>query len=331
MSRKNAGIHIGDRAFTCVGYRAPPTPGWPNTRPVDGSAKRTCAVTLRQRAAEAMNSRQGVPFFLDANMTSRTVQELFSLKGRTALVTGGSRGLGLQMAHALGEAGARLLISARKQAELDSAAAELSAAGIEVETFAADVGDEAGVSALVEAALSRLDHVDILVNNAGASWGAVAEEHPVSAWDKVMNLNVRGLFLLTREIGSRSMIPRRSGRVINIASVAALGGNVKLFQAIGYHTSKGAVVTFTKALAAEWGRYGINVNALAPGFFPSKMANGVIEMVGAEAITSNLPLGRFGGDEDLKGPLLLLASDAGRHISGVFLPVDGGSSAVITG
>ena len=146
-----------------------------------------------------------------------------------------------------------------------------------------------------------------------------------------MNLNVRDLFLLTREIGKRSIIPRKSGKIVNIASVAALGGNVKLMQAIAYHTSKGAVLTFTKTLAAEWGRYGINVNAIGPGVFPSKMANGMIGIVGADNIKSNIPLNRLGDDEDLKGVALLLASDAGKHISGVFIPVDGGASAVIAG
>lgn len=264
-------------------------------------------------------------------MKARKVQELFDLTGRTALITGGSRGLGLQMAHALGEAGARIMISARKANELEHAVAELKADGIEVYCVVADVAREADVMALADAAMKQFGHVDILLNNAGATWGALAEEHPLEAWDKVMNLNVRGLFLLTREIGKRSMIPRKRGKVVNIASVAALGGNVKLMQAIAYHTSKGAVMTFTKALAAEWGRYGINVNAIAPGVFPSKMANGMIDTVGSETIRSNIPLNRFGDDEDLKGLVLLLASDASKHMTGVFIPVDGGASAVIAG
>jgi gluconate 5-dehydrogenase len=146
-----------------------------------------------------------------------------------------------------------------------------------------------------------------------------------------MNLNVRGLFLLTREIGRRSMIPRRSGRIVNVASVAALGGNVKLMQAVGYNASKGAVMTFTRALAAEWGRYDITVNAIAPGVFRSKMANGMIEKLGADNIADNIPLGRLGDDEGLKGATLLFASDAGKHITGQFLPVDGGASAVVAG
>lgn len=264
-------------------------------------------------------------------MTARKVQQLFDLSGRTALITGGSRGLGLQMAHALGEAGARVMLSARKADELEQAVAELKADGIDAVAAVADIGRNDDALTLADNALQKLGKVDILINNAGATWGALAEDHPMEAWDKVMNLNVRGLFLLTREIGKRCMIPRRSGKVINTASVAALGGNVKLMQAIGYHTSKGAVVTFTKALAAEWGRYGINVNAIGPGVFPSKMANGMIEKIGAENICSNIPLNRVGDDEDLKGLALLLASDAGKHITGVFIPVDGGASAVIAG
>jgi NAD(P)-dependent dehydrogenase (short-subunit alcohol dehydrogenase family) len=264
-------------------------------------------------------------------MKTRTVQQLFDLSGRTAIVTGGSRGLGLQMAHALGEAGARVMISARKADELEHAAAELEADGIDVRTAVADISREADVQALTDAAMHAFGHVDILVNNAGVTWGALAEEHPLEGWDKVMNLNVRGLFMLTREIGRRSMIPRKSGKIINTSSVAALGGNIKLMHAIGYNTSKGAVLTFTRALAAEWGRYGINVNAIGPGVFPSKMANGMIDQVGADYLKESIPLNRLGDDEDLKGPLLLLASDAGKHMSGVFIPVDGGASAVIAG
>lgn len=264
-------------------------------------------------------------------MTTRTVQQLFDLTGRTALITGGSRGLGLQIAHALGEAGARLMISARKPAELEEAAAQLKAAGITVAWRAADSGREDEVIALADSALAHLGDVDILVNNAGASWGAPAEDYPLDAWDKIMNLNVRGLFLLTREIGKRSMIPRRSGRVVNIASLAALGGNVDVMQAVGYNASKGAVLSYTRALAAEWGRYGVTVNALAPGLFPSKMSLRVMEQLGLEALTRCVPLGRVGDDEDLKGAVLLFASDAGKHITGQWLAVDGGVSAVIGG
>ncbi|MEG0557841.1 MAG: SDR family NAD(P)-dependent oxidoreductase, partial [Comamonas sp.] len=179
---------------------------------------------------------------------TRTVQQLFDLSGKTALVTGGSRGLGLQMAHALGEAGARVLLTSRKAADLQEAAAELKAAGIEADWIAADCADEADIDRLAKEAVQRLGHVDILINNAGASWGAPAEDHPTSAWDKVMNLNVRGYFLLSQRIARLSMIKRKGGRIINLASIAGLGGNPVGMKTVAYNTSKGAVINFTRAL-----------------------------------------------------------------------------------
>ena len=259
----------------------------------------------------------------------RTSQQLFSLAGKTALVTGGSRGLGLQMAEALGEQGARIVLSARKQAELDEAVAHLTARGIDASAIAADLSMDAQVQPLVDAALKRLGHIDILVNNAGASWGAPAEEHPIEAWDKVMNLNIRSIFLLTQAVGKTSMIPRRYGRIINISSIAGLAGNPpNTMKTIAYNTSKGALVNFTRTLAGEWGRYGITVNAIAPGFFPSKMTKGLLAELGEETLAKEAPLGRIGDDEDLKGATVLFASDAGKHITGQTLAVDGGVSAV---
>lgn len=258
-------------------------------------------------------------------------KDLFDLAGRTALVTGGSRGLGLQMAHALGEAGARVVISSRKASDLEAAASELQAAGIDARWIAADAGRPEDIARLADEALALLGEVDILVNNAGASWGAPAEDHPLEAWDKVMNLNVRGYFLLAQALAKRSMIPRGNGRIINIASIAGIGGNPAWMQTIAYNTSKGAVVNFTRALACEWGRHGINVNAIAPGFFPSKMSEVLMNSVGVDNIASGTPLLRVGGDDDLKGATLLFASDAGRHITGQILAVDGGVSAMIGG
>lgn len=259
----------------------------------------------------------------------RTTQELFSLQGKTALVTGGSRGLGLQMAEALGEQGARVVISARKQEELDEAVAHLSARGIEASAIAVDLSKEANVQPFVEEALRRLGQIDILVNNAGASWGAPAEDHPLEAWDKVMNLNVRSIFLVSQAVGKLSMIPRHYGKIINISSIAGLAGNGPgTMQTIAYNTSKGAVVNFTRTLAGEWGRHGITVNSIAPGFFPSKMTKGVLESIGVDKLTRGSPLGRLGDDEDLKGALVLFASDASKHITGQILAVDGGVSAV---
>jgi gluconate 5-dehydrogenase len=259
----------------------------------------------------------------------RTTQQLFDLKGKTALITGGSRGLGLQIAESLGEQGATLVLSSRKQADLDEAVAHLKSRGIEATAIAADVSQEAAINALVAEAMKRLGHIDILVNNAGATWGAPAESHPAEAWDKVMNLNIRSIFLLSQAVGRESMIPRKYGRIINVASIAGLSGNgPDSMQTIAYNTSKGAVVNFTRTLAGEWGRHGITVNAIAPGFFPSKMTRGLLEQRGAENIARRAPLQRIGDDEDLKGAALLFASDAGKHITGQILAVDGGVSAV---
>ncbi|MFD1709205.1 SDR family oxidoreductase [Ottowia sp. GY511] len=262
---------------------------------------------------------------------TRTVQQLFDLKGKTALVTGGSRGLGLQMAQALGEAGARVMISARKADELESAVADLQAAGIDARWIAADAAQEADIHRLADETLERMGDVDILVNNAGAAWGAPAEDHPTEAWDKVMNLNVRGYFLLSQRLAKKSMIARKQGRIINIASIAGLGGNPRGMETIAYNTSKGAVINFTRALACEWGEHGITVNAICPGFFPSKMTRGTLEKLGEEEMASHSPLLRLGDEEDLKGITLLYASDAGKHITGQWLAVDGGVSVVTGG
>ena len=262
---------------------------------------------------------------------TRTVQQLFDLKGKTALVTGGSRGLGLQMAHALGEAGARIMLSSRKASDLEEAVADLQAAGIDARWIAADCAIEADIHRLADETLERMGDIDILVNNAGAAWGAPAEDHPLEAWDKVMNLNVRGYFILSQRIAKKSMIGRKSGRIINLASIAGLGGNPPEMPTIAYNTSKGAVVNFTRALACEWGKYGITVNAICPGFFPSKMTRGTLENLGEEKLAAHAPLRRLGDDEDLKGITLLYASDAGKHITGQWLAVDGGVSVVTGG
>ena len=259
---------------------------------------------------------------------STPVQKLFDLSGRTALVTGGSRGLGLQIAEALGEAGARILLTSRKAGDLEESAAQLKAKGIEALWIAADASRPEEVQRVAADAMARLGKVDILVNNAGATWGAPAEDYPLEAWDKVMNLNIRSIFLMSQAVGKASMIPNCGGRIINIASIAGLSGSRPDIKFIAYGTSKGAVVNFTRTLAGEWGRYGINVNALAPGFFPSKMTKGVLEMHGADNLAAQAPLRRLGDDDDLKGAALLFASAAGKHITGQILAVDGGVSAV---
>ncbi len=255
------------------------------------------------------------------------VQQLFNLSGQVALVTGGSRGLGLQMAESLGEAGAKIMLSSRKAGDLQEAAAHLAERGITVDWIAADAADPAQVNKVVEATMQKFGRIDILVNNAGATWGAPAEDYPLEAWDKVMNLNIRSLFLYAQAVGKASMIPNKHGRIINVASIAGLSGSIDV-KFIAYGTSKGAVVNFTRTLAGEWGAHGITVNAVAPGFFPSKMTQGVLKQYGAENLAKSAPLKRLGDDDDLKGAVLLFASAAGKHITGQILAVDGGVSAV---
>jgi NAD(P)-dependent dehydrogenase (short-subunit alcohol dehydrogenase family) len=262
---------------------------------------------------------------------NRTIQQLFDLSGKTALITGGSRGLGLQMAHALGEAGARIMLTSRKAADLEEATAELQGAGIDARWIAADCAKEEDIRRLTDETLTRMGDIDILVNNAGAAWGAPAEDHPIEAWDKVMNVNVRGYFLLSQQIAKRSMIARKYGRIINIASIAGLGGNPPEMQTLAYNTSKGAVINFTRALGCEWGKYNITVNAICPGFFPSRMTEHTLNRLGQDELAAHAPLHRLGDDEDLKGITLLYASDAGKHITGQWLAVDGGVSVVTGG
>ena len=261
---------------------------------------------------------------------STPVQKLFDLTGQTALVTGGSRGLGLQMAEALGEAGAKVLLTSRTGADLEQAAGNLQARGIDARWVAGDASDPPQIQKVVDEAMQRLGRIDILVNNAGATWGAPAEAHPLEAWDKVMNLNVRSLFLFAQTIAKASMIPNKSGRIINVASIAGLGGSLEM-KFVAYGTSKGAVVNFTRLLAAEWGPYGITVNALAPGFFPSKMTKATLAEYGVDKLSAAAPLRRIGDDDDLKGAVVLFASAAGKHITGQILAVDGGVSAVHAG
>jgi gluconate 5-dehydrogenase len=256
-----------------------------------------------------------------------SVKELFRLDGKVALITGGSRGLGLQMAEALGEMGCKLAITARKSGELDQARAHLEKMGFEVLTVVNDLSKTDQIPGMVDQVLQRYDTIDILVNNAGATWSAPAEEYPDEAWHKVLGLNVDSVFFLSREVARRCMIPNKSGKIINIASVAGLRGSATNVSTLAYHTSKGAAVNFTRALASEWGKYNINVNAICPGFFPSKMSAGLLEKV-AETVIARAPLHRIGGDEDLKGVVVFLASEASRHITGQSIAVDGGISAV---
>lgn len=252
-------------------------------------------------------------------------RSLFDLAGKVALVTGGSRGLGLQIAEGLGEMGCKVAITARKAEELAEARGRLARKGIEVHTVANDLSKLDAIPAMVDEVVKRFGTIDILVNNAGATWGAPAEEYPDEAWKKVMTLNIDAMFHLSREVGRRCMIPRKAGKIVNVASIAGLYGGPPDMHTIAYNTSKGAAVNFTRALASEWGVHNINVNAVCPGFFPTKMARGILERV-SERVIAATPLKRLGGDGDLKGVVVFLASEAARHVTGQCLPVDGGVS-----
>jgi len=261
-------------------------------------------------------------------LQSVPLKNLFDLSGQVAVVTGGSRGLGLQIAEALGEYGATIVITARKADELAEAVKYLQGLGIKAESHAGDMGKPEGVAAFIEWLGQAHDRVDILVNNAGTSWGATAEDHPIDGWNKVMALNLTGPFLITQAIGKRWMIPKGRGRVINIASVEGLQGHhVSMGGMLAYSTSKGGLVNFTRALAAEWGRYGITVNALAPGYFPSKLTEWILQRI-ETYVVEHTPLGKLGNDNDLKGAALLFASDAGGHITGQILAIDGGATII---
>jgi len=254
-----------------------------------------------------------------------SVKSLLDLSGRVALVTGGSRGLGLQIAEALGEMGATVAISARKKDELDQAVRHL---GGNASAFVADIGQRAAIAPLAEAVLKKFGKVDILVNNAGATWGAPAEQHPLEAWDKLVNVNLSGAFVLTQIIALKSMIPARWGRIINVASIAGLMGQDPRFApTAAYTATKHGLVGLTRQLAAEWGVHGITVNAICPGFFPSKMTRATLDTAGA-LIKEWTPTRRLGGDEDLKGLAVLLASEASRHITGQAIAVDGGAGII---
>jgi NAD(P)-dependent dehydrogenase (short-subunit alcohol dehydrogenase family) len=255
------------------------------------------------------------------------IQELFSLKGKTAVITGGGRGLGEQIAEGFAEAGANVVLCSRKEEACVEVAEKLKELGVETLALKCDVTNPEDVNKVVKAALDKFGRIDILVNNSGASWGAPAEDMPLEAWHKVMNVNVTGTFLMSQAVG-KVMIEQQSGKIINIASVAGLrGSNPKFMNAIGYNASKGAVITFTKDLAVKWGPKGIHVNAIAPGFFPTKMSKGLLDK-GAEAILEGTPLRKFGTENDLKGVALLLAAPASDFMTGEIIVVDGGTNAM---
>jgi gluconate 5-dehydrogenase len=256
------------------------------------------------------------------------LKQLFDLSGRTALVTGGSRGLGLAMADALAEMGAKIAITARKFDELEAAKKGLEAHSYQVFATVSDLSQPETIEPMVAAVIDTLGPIDVLVNNAGTSWGAPAENYPLNAWRKVIDVNLTGTWLVTQAVARASMIPRNSGSIINIASVSGLKGSANRgFRAVGYSTSKGGLISFSRALAGEWGPLGITVNAICPGLIPTKMTKVVIENVGESAAELS-PLRRLGTEDDLKGLVVLLASEAGRHITGQAIAVDGGVTAV---
>jgi NAD(P)-dependent dehydrogenase (short-subunit alcohol dehydrogenase family) len=258
------------------------------------------------------------------------IQQMFDLTGQVALITGGSRGLGLQMARALGEAGATVVITARKADELATAVDTLRGEGIQAFSAVNDLTQFDTLPPLVTDLLAQHGRLDILVNNAGTAWGARAEDTDVATWNRVMDLNLNGLFHLTREVGRQSFIPQRRGKVINIASVGGLFGNAPNTCLISYSVSKGAVVNLTRALAAEWGPHGVHVNGLCPGFFYTSMSERMLRAI-EPTLLAKTPLRRIGGDNDLKGAVVFFASAASDYVTGQNLVVDGGSTITLMG
>ncbi len=256
---------------------------------------------------------------------TKSVRELFDLSGRVAIITGGSMGLGRQMAEALAEMGADLVLCARKKDRCVQAAEELQKLGVKTLALGCDVRSPGEIQNVVDAALAQFGRIDILINNAGTSWGAPVEEMSLEQWNKVIETNLTGTFLFSQAVG-KAMIGQRSGKIINIASVAGIQGAPPEFQAIGYHASKGGVIIFTKDLACKWGIHNIQVNAIAPGWFPTNMSQVLLERH-KDVFLSRIPLRRFGNEQDLKGAAVFLASDASAFVTGHVLVVDGGQSA----
>jgi NAD(P)-dependent dehydrogenase (short-subunit alcohol dehydrogenase family) len=253
------------------------------------------------------------------------IKKLLDLSGRVAIITGGSVGLGRQMAEGLAEMGANLVLCARKKERCEQAAEELRQLGVKTMALGCDVKNPDQVQAVVNTAVTQFGRIDILFNNAGTSWGAPVEEMRIEQWNKVIETNLTGTFLFSQAVG-KVMVPQRRGKIINIASVAGLRGAPPEFQAIGYHASKGGVIAFTKDLACKWGIHNIQVNAIAPGWFPTNMSQVVMER-NKDAFLGKIPLRRFGNEHDLKGAAVYLSSDASDYVTGQVLVVDGGQTA----
>jgi gluconate 5-dehydrogenase len=257
-------------------------------------------------------------------------RDMFDLTGKIALVTGGSRGLGLQMARGLGEVGASVAITARSELDLATARKELENVCTRVLAVPHDLTDLNRIDALVDRVIDEFGEVDVLVNNAAVAITGAADEVPAEDWHRVMDVNINALFFLTQAVARRSMIPRRTGKVINISSVGGLGGTAidKPYIA-SYSAAKGAVISLTRALATEWGQYNINVNAIAPGNFPSQMTAATLPVAHQARVLSKTPLARVGGPDDLKGVAVFFASEASRHLTGQYVVVDGGASTTL--
>jgi NAD(P)-dependent dehydrogenase (short-subunit alcohol dehydrogenase family) len=265
---------------------------------------------------KGFSSFQGIPV---------NTKKLFDLSGRVAIVTGGSIGLGRQMAEGLVEMGANVVLCARKRVRCEQTAEELRQLGAQTLALGCDVRNPDQIVSVVEATISRFERIDILVNNAGTSWGAPVEEMRLEHWNKVLETNLTATFLFSQAVG-RFMVRQGRGKIINIASVAGLRGASPELQAIGYHASKGGVIALTKDLACKWGPHNIQVNAIAPGWFPTHMSAVVIEK-NKDTLLKRIPLGRLGGEDDLKGVAVFLASDASNYVTGHVLVVDGGQTA----
>jgi NAD(P)-dependent dehydrogenase (short-subunit alcohol dehydrogenase family) len=253
--------------------------------------------------------------------------KLFDLSGKTAIVTGGGKGIGRQMAQGLAEAGADIVVCARDAERCEQAAAELAATGVKTLGLGCDVRDPEQVQAVVGRTAADFGRIDVLVNNAGTVWGASPEDTPLEGWQKVVDVNLTGVFLFSQAAGRVMIGAGEGGAIINIASVAGLqSGPPEIMNAIAYNATKGGVIAFTRDLAGKWARHGIRVNSIAPGWFPSDMANFVLDQHGEE-LKRHIPLGRFGGPEDLKGVVVFLAADASAYVTAHTLVVDGGQSA----
>ena len=254
-----------------------------------------------------------------------TLKELFDLTGKVALVTGGSRGLGQEMAEGLAEAGASLMLLARREQWLAPTVDEFCARGIRTESMICDVSNSNEVQAAVDKTIATYGQIDILVNNAGVTWGQPIEEHDLEKWEMVLKINLTGAFLFSQRAG-REMLKRRSGTIINVASVAGLKGSMEDGQHIvSYVAAKGGLIAMTREFAAKWARRGVRVNAIAPGFFPSRMTEKVLAHAQAQ-IESGVPMGRVGAAGELKGVAVFLASPASGYITGQTIVVDGGST-----